>query len=142
MKIILFFVALALVTALGVPSVVFSLFYLMYAFGLKDGFKAFERMFLKLAISLDQFGNVVCGVPFQLIFTKYEHKDVYLFNDEDETVSYVLAVNQKRGTLTKVGVFMCWLLDFLDPDHMMKAILTQREKDFRSYQRYLKNEFE
>ena len=77
-----------------------------------------------IALSIDQLGNVVLSTLFDDIFIK---KDGYKFGDEDETISRVLGVNKKMGTLTRFGRLIALVLNKLDERHVEKA-----SKDFKS----------
>ena len=73
----------------------------------------------KLAESLDQHGNAVCGP----IFTQWMiTSDGYPFGNIDETVSSALGKNHRMGTLTKSGRFLEKLLHLLDTNHSEDAI--------------------
>lgn len=81
--------------------------------------KKLGRYWFVMAISVDQLGNVVLGTMFNdIMITKYGHK----FGDEDQTVSMVLGVNKAMGTLTKFGKFIADVLNFIDKNHVEKAI--------------------
>lgn len=81
----------------------------------------FSKIFLKLAVGVDQLGNVVCGTLFNYLFIK-RHKTKNLFGDETETISSVLGKNLKTCSLTKTGLILVKLLNFLDKDHVIKYI--------------------
>ena len=132
MSIILFIIALVLVIGLGVIFLPLTFIYYLVTLKWKEGFKAFERWILKIAKSLDQLGNVLCSVPFKYIFLK---KGVDWLEDEDLTVSYVIAIMKNEGKLSIVGRFLAWLLDFLDKDHLKKAIENQRKNDLKACNR-------
>lgn len=76
-------------------------------------------LFVSLAISIDQLGNV---------FTQYLFDDVmirkwwYKFWVEDETISSVLWKNQRDWTLTGLWKLLCDTLDRIDQDHCKKSI--------------------
>ena len=82
-----------------------------------------KKYFFKIAISLDQLGNVVCGVPmnYLLIFSSSKHK----FGYSDETISSVLGKNQINKTLKPMGRFFVNILGKLETDHSIQSI----EKD-------------
>ena len=79
-----------------------------------------ERHFYNIALSIDQLANVVYRDIFKLLFiTKNSTFD---FGNADHTVSYVIAVNKRDGTLTIFGYFIGWILDAIDKDHLKKAL--------------------
>lgn len=76
--------------------------------------------FKNTAINLDRFGNR----EFRFSLNKYLiiEESANRFGDIRETISSVLGKNQRAGTLTYFGVFICAILDFLDKDHCKKSI--------------------
>jgi hypothetical protein len=72
-----------------------------------------------MAVSVDQLGNVVMSTLFNDFLIK---KYGYEFGHEDLTVSAVLGINKKIGTLTKLGKFIADVLNKIDPNHVEKAI--------------------
>jgi len=76
--------------------------------------------FFKLAISLDQFGNVCCGPLLNYILISKESK--HKFGDPDETISSVLGKNKKNDTLIYWGLRLDALLDGLDENHSINSI--------------------
>ena len=96
MGFILFIVAmLILAIAVTVNSVFLPLYYIT-SFKWKQGVKRLDLFFYKLALSIDQFGNVFCAGLFNRILIE---KDGFKYGDEDDTISYVTARNQYKGTL-------------------------------------------
>jgi hypothetical protein len=73
-----------------------------------------DKLF-KMAISLDQFGNVAMEETFNDILGKG-------FGDEDETVSSVLGKNKEAGTLKLTGKLLSFILNKLDKNHVEKSI--------------------
>lgn len=132
MSIVLFLIALVLVICLGVVFLPFTLVYYLVTLKWKSGFKAFEKWMLQLALSLDQLGNRLCSVPFKYIFLK---RGIEWEGDIDLTVSYVIAINYNRGTLSVAGKVLAWVLNFLDKDHLKKSIEAQRKNDFKACKR-------
>jgi len=76
--------------------------------------------FLNLAISKDQYGNVLGMYLFNdlLIIKQAKHR----FGHPDETISSVLGKNKRENTLTKLGAILSNVLDFLDHNHSIKSI--------------------
>jgi len=72
------------------------------------------------AINLDRFGNR----EFRFSLNKYLiiSDSANLFGDIRETISSVLGKNQRGQTLTKLGKFVCWVLDTIDKKHCEKSI--------------------
>ncbi len=78
-----------------------------------------NNYFFKIAVSLDQLGNVVCARLFNLTLI---HKAGYKFGNEDETISSVLGKNKRAETLTILGKLLDSLLEFIDRNHSIEAI--------------------
>ncbi len=77
----------------------------------------FSKILLRIAVALDQLGNVTCGGLLDAIFTKEGHN----FGLEDDTVSEVLAKNQHN--LTRFGRLISNLLEKVDPGHLESAMI-------------------
>jgi len=75
--------------------------------------------FKRIAVSIDQLGNVMCAYLFNFILIKY---DGYQFGNEDDTISRVLGVNKKIDKLTKIGKFVATILNKIEPNHVEKAV--------------------
>lgn len=73
-----------------------------------------------LAISEDQYGNTLGQHMFNDLLITKDSKN--LFGNPDETISSVLGKNKKAGTLTRLGKAVCAVLNFIDKNHVEKAI--------------------
>jgi hypothetical protein len=82
-------------------------------------FKGRKDYFWRVALSIDQTGNVVCGKLFDLTLRT---KDGYAFGEVDRTISYALGRNKLMNTLTKTGKALDWLLDIIDKEHTLNAV--------------------
>ena len=82
-------------------------------------FKGRKDYFWRVALSIDQTGNVVCGNLFDLTLRK---KDGYAFGEVDRTISYALGRNKIMNTLTKTGKALDKLLDIIDKEHTLNAV--------------------
>lgn len=69
----------------------------------------------RIAVSLDQLGNVICDKLFNATMGSE-------FGSEDETISSVLGRNKQEGKLKPIGKFVASLLNFIDKNHVEKAI--------------------
>ncbi len=103
-----------------------------------------------MALSIDQFANVSLKTPLNFlmikeghrIYTKLEEDNLdpvcYYFGDEDDTISYCIAMNQKYDALTKFGKFWAWFLDWVDFNAKKKGSThlkeTLRMKDLRDHE--------
>jgi hypothetical protein len=133
MGLFLFILACVLTFFIGALSLIGSIVYYLVTLKWKTGVKVLNKFFYKCALSVDQTGNVLCSVPFQFIFTK--GLDVHPFGDEDDTVSYVIAMNQKKDTLTWMGRLLAAILDLLDRNHLQKALDSKFKRDLEAKKR-------
>lgn len=85
----------------------------------KKGIVGLGEYLLKIAISIDQLGNVGMQHLLNLLWIK---KGGYKFGNRDETISSALGRNNKLGTLTKFGSAIDKFLDFLDKGHSLNSI--------------------
>tara|TARA_R110002020_G_scaffold91560_3_gene222471 strand:+ start:89001 stop:89816 length:816 start_codon:yes stop_codon:yes gene_type:complete len=74
---------------------------------------------LKIAISIDQLGNVAMQHLLNLLWLKSGN---YPFGNRDETISSAIGRNKRLGTLNAFGRFIDKLLDVLDPNHSLDSI--------------------
>ena len=77
-----------------------------------------SNYFLETAIDIDRFGNR----NFRTLLNTTLQKDGYKFGDYRETISSALGKNKRDKTLTKSGIAICNILDFLDKNHCIKSI--------------------
>ena len=76
--------------------------------------------FMRLAVSLDQLGNVIGDDFFNLLLIQDDL--IAPFGDEDETVSSVLGKNYLADNLTMFGRMLRRVLHWLDPNHSVDSI--------------------
>ena len=131
--IVLFFVALILTTILTVFYIPLTIVYHLFTLKFLKGFNRVGEYFHQMALSIDQFANVSLQTPLNLLMIKGEQK--HLFGDEDDTVSYIIARNYYLNSLTKFGMFWAWFLNFVDTDHLDKAIDNKYKRDLEAYNR-------
>jgi 8-oxo-dGTP diphosphatase len=79
-----------------------------------------DKYFFKVAVSLDQLGNVIMAPLFNHILIESEGKQ---FGDEDETISNIIGQNKSTNTLRFLGKFIAKILNKLERDHVEKAAL-------------------
>lgn len=78
-----------------------------------------KKYIYKIALGIDQLGNVVCARLFNFFLIDITgHK----FGNEDETISGVIGKNKRTNTLTGLGVALDCILELLDKNHSVKAI--------------------
>jgi hypothetical protein len=82
-------------------------------------FKGRKDYFWRVALSIDQTGNAICGKLFDLTLRT---KDGYAFGEPDRTISYALGRNKLMNTLTNTGKVLDKLLDIIDKEHTLNAV--------------------
>lgn len=117
-SILLFLVALILGAILIPIGLVFTIIILL-TLDFNESYDKLVGYFKFLAICIDQLGNV--ALEFILNFIMIT-KDGYQFGNKMETISSALGKNQVKGTLTKFGRALVNLLDWINPNHCLKAI--------------------
>lgn len=113
--ILLFFVSILLF----VITVPFGLLYGFFHSIFSKGFKGIGEYFLKIAVSIDQLGNVIMQ---HFLNTLWITKNGYKFGNRDETISSALGRNKQLKTLTIFGKFIDNVLDKIDPNHSLNSI--------------------
>lgn len=113
--ILLFFVSVILLVLTGPLGFIYGLLYSFFT----KGFAGLGAYTLKIAISIDQLGNVMMQYLLNLLWIK---KEGYRFGNRDETISSALGRNKKGDTLTGLGRTIDRLLDTLDLDHSLNSI--------------------
>lgn len=76
--------------------------------------------FWRIAISLDQLGNVICAEAMNFLLIQPFSK--YKFGNPDETISSVLGKNQLHDRLKPFGKWVVEVLGRLDENHSIKSI--------------------
>jgi hypothetical protein len=117
---ILYIVALFLAFILTPIGIIFTFIKSFYNNSFKDAVKNLNLQFKTIAISIDQYGNVVCKDLFN--FTLITKDSKYLFGNEDDTISKIIGYNKIDNTLSKTGIVVESILNFLDKNHSLKAI--------------------
>lgn len=84
-----------------------------------EGFRGIGEYLLKIALSIDQLGNVLMQHLLNLLWIK---KGGYRFGNGDETISSALGKNKAQGTLTGFGKTIDAFLDLIDPNHSLNSI--------------------
>ena len=100
-------------------TVPFGIIYgIAYTFFTKS-FKGLGEFTLKIAISLDQLGNVAMQYLFNEIMIL---RGGYKFGNRDETISSVIGKNVKLKKLSTFGKLINSVLDFIDIGHSLNSI--------------------
>jgi hypothetical protein len=117
-NLVIFVVALLLLFFLGGIGIVYGVFKHLKSFKLFD---YLGRIMYSINVGIDQIGNVLLGEF--LDATCLVDKDVRKrFGRVDETISHVLAINERDGNLKDFGHKIVGVLEFLDPGHMDKSL--------------------
>lgn len=138
MGFILYIVALIILGIVSVLNTIFLPIYYIFTFNFKAGAKHLNTFFYKMALSIDQFGNVMCASLFNLVLIE---KDGHKYGDEDDTISYITAKNMYKGKLKTTGVFLAAVLEWLDRGHMEKAIYNKQQRDREALERITENKY-
>ena len=116
MGIFLFIIAFILVLLFSPIGFIFIFIKAIVSFN----FKYLDKFYFSLALSLDQFGNVVMAGLFNTIMITKSSKN--LFGNIDETISSVVGKNEIDNTLTKFGKLLNYILNRIEKDHSKNAI--------------------
>ncbi len=85
----------------------------------KEKYGSTDGYYKNTAVNIDIFANR----EFRATWNKwFINENGYEFGRLDETISSAIAKNQLKGTLTKRGVFIKNLLNFLEKNHCLKWI--------------------
>lgn len=139
--VILFIIALVPTVFFTVIGMVLSTAYYLIRLKWRSGWQSISQYFYQMALSIDQFANVSLQHIWNRIMIKRK-LNFFRFGHEDDTISYCLARNRNRGTLSAFGKFWAWFLDFVDKDHLDKAINNKIEQDKIAALRLNINEYE
>lgn len=113
--ILLFLISIVLLVITGPVGFVYGLFHSLFS----KGFRGLGEYLLKIAISIDQLGNVQMQHLLNVLWIK---KEGYKFGNRDETISSALGRNNKLGSLSGFGKAIDQFLDFIDPNHSLNSI--------------------
>ena len=112
---LLFFISIVLMALTAPLGFIYGLLYSLF----KSGFRGIGEYFLKIAVSIDQLGNVIMQ---HLLNTLWIKRGGYQFGNRDETISSALGKNKRLGTLTAFGRLIDTILDKIDPNHSLNSI--------------------
>jgi hypothetical protein len=112
---LLLLISIVLLLTTGIIGFVVGIFHQL----LTKGLQGLGEYALKIAVSIDQLGNVLMQHLFNLVWIK---KGGYKFGNRDETISSALGKNKQLKTLTSFGKAIDKLLDFIDPNHSLNSI--------------------
>lgn len=113
--VLLFFISLILLLVTGPIGFLYGILHAVFT----KGIKGLGEYLLKIAISIDQLGNVMMQHLLNALWIK---KGGYVFGNRDETISSALGRNRQLGTLSVFGLLIDAFLDLIDPDHSLNSI--------------------
>jgi len=113
--ILLFIVSLILLIVTGPLGFLYGILYSLFT----KGFRGIGEYLLKIAVSIDQLGNVLMQHLLNALWVK---RGGYKFGNRDETISSALGRNKRLGTLSGFGILIDKILDKLDPNHSLNSI--------------------
>ncbi|QWX82889.1 NUDIX domain-containing protein [Cellulophaga sp. HaHaR_3_176] len=113
--ILLFFLSIILLAITAPLGFIYGVFYNLFTKRLRG----LGEYCLKIAISVDQLGNVIMQHLLNSLWTK---TNGYNFGNRDETISSAIGRNKKLKTLTKSGKLIDYILDKIDPNHSLNSI--------------------
>ena len=112
---LLFAISIVLLLLTAPLGFIYGLCYNLF----RAGPKAVGEYLLKIAVSIDQLGNVIMQ---HLLNDLWMKKGGYKFGNRDETISSALGRNKRLGTLTGFGRVIDKILDMIDPNHSLDSI--------------------
>jgi hypothetical protein len=120
-NILLFFVAVFLLLTVGIFGLVFAILWTLFNFKRYSFIKFWGDLLYSINMGIDMIGNVMLGVFLNEFFIHDQY--IYPFGSVKHTISHVLAVNLiHHQNVTKFGMVLVDILEFLDPDHMKKSL--------------------
>jgi len=135
----IFFIALIPTIIFTVIGIVFSFIFHLVVFKWNTGLKKSGTYFFNMGVGIDKFANISMSPLFNLIMFNKNCGFAFLFGDANDTISYILALNFYTKNLNSFGVFWANFLNFVDEDHMKKAIENKIEKDQEAVERLKTN---
>lgn len=123
-NVLLLVVAIILFFPLAIWGLVESAVNLFYRKRFWESLGVFGEVLLLIAVLIDVMVNVLCKVPFNRLLISEQG---YKFGSRFDTVSYVLGVNMIDDSLTTLGENLCAVLDWIDDNHCMNAVLKREQ---------------
>jgi len=112
---LLFSISIILILTTGPLGLIYGFFHTLFT----RGFTGIGAFLLKIAISVDQLGNVIMQHLLNLLWVR---KGGYKFGNRDETISSALGKNKQNNTLTGFGKSIDKILDIIDANHSLNSI--------------------
>lgn len=114
LNVLTFFVAIILFIIITPIAIFYNIFNSLLYRKTHSFLKYWSDFFYTVNVGIDQIGNVIVA-EFMNNFA-IKSKDIYLFGQIDDTISYCLAKN--LGNLTRFGQFIVNVLEKIHPGHM------------------------
>ena len=118
-NIFLVYIAIKLLFYLMFPSIIVMLFLSFFKRRVNNGVDSVSSYLYKVALSIDQLGNVVMSELLNITLIK---KGGYKFGNPDETISGVIGKNYLKESLSPVGRILDNILNLFEKDHSINAI--------------------
>ena len=120
-NIALFFVAVFLLSTVGLFGVIYGLYHSVKHYTKTQFIEYWTDIVYLINIGIDQIGNVILA-PFLNRFCLIDDKEASKFGSVTETISYVLALNYFTNYLTPFGLWLVKVLEKIDENHMEKSL--------------------
>ena len=117
-NIILFFIAIILLTTLGSFGLLYTIISSIWNFKNLSVLRYWSDLLYTINVGIDKIGNVLLGDFLNRFAVNNAN---YKFGDIDDTISKALAKN--LNNLTSLGKFIVNVLELIDPGHMKKSLL-------------------
>ncbi|SEH05272.1 hypothetical protein [Candidatus Venteria ishoeyi] len=115
---ILFIISVIAFIPLAVWGIIELIVKLFYKKKFWKALGKFGDVILLFATIIDVTLNVICQVPLNRFF----QENGYKFGNRKDTISRALGINERDGTLTKSGDFLCRFLNMIQKDHCKISI--------------------
>lgn len=118
-NILLLIVATFLFCTVGLYGLIYSLITSIFKYNKISFLTYWSHLIYSVNVGIDQIGNVLLAA----FLNRYAiFKLDTPFGEEDEAISYVLAMNYFTSNLRPFGKFLVNTLEKLDRDHMTKSL--------------------
>lgn len=117
-NVVLFIVAVLLLATVGAFGVMYTFLHSILKVHKSTILHYWGDLLYQINVGIDQIGNVLLA-RFLNDFAIRDYT-VYPFGKVNMTISHVLSVNEANGNLKKLGRFIVYVLEYIDPGHMQK----------------------
>lgn len=113
------YIAVIILFTVGPAALIYSICKNIFTLQFNKAIIISNKLFMSIAHSIDQTGNVLCQDLFNDLLLK--NKKIHKFGNADETISSVLGKNKKEKNLSFLGKCIDIILEYIDPNHTIKA---------------------